>query len=323
MSLETTLAIIKPCAVRDGHVGEIIDFIRSNPSNLEIVKVAVVHFTPQQAELFYAEHVGRPYFDGLIEHTISGPCWVLALRGRNAISKWRALIGPTNPLDGDYHLHLRARYGNGVPNNGFHGSDSVGSARYEMATIGGGFENIIIDPELEGPCPPKPVVKFKKIHPDAKLPVQSTAGAAGRDLYSVDHAIIRSDQTVIIHTGLQIEIPEGFELQVRSRSGLASRGVSVANSPGTIDSDYRGELCVILKYTSEACDEFVIQPGDRIAQCLLAPVQPWCSEEAEELSSTERGSNGCGSTGGFSSKAAEQLHQLVTADIKKIIDSTE
>lgn len=315
MSLETTLAIIKPCAVRDGHVGDIIDTIARSPLNFEIVKVAVVHFTPQQAEAFYAEHAGRPYFERLIEHTISGPCWVFALRARNAISKWRALLGPTNPLDGDYHLHLRARYGNGVPNNGFHGSDSVGSVRREMAVIGGGFENIVIDPELEGPRPPSPVVKFKRIHPDAKLPVQATPGAAGRDLCSAEQIGIAFGETTMVHTGFQVEVPEGYELQVRSRSGLAVRGIFVTNAPGTIDSDYRGEICVLLSNMSENESCFNINVGDRIAQCLLAPVPQWSSEEVDTLSSTDRG------TGGFGSTGVKTLHSLITGDIKKILDS--
>jgi len=141
-------------------------------------------------------------------------------------------------------------------------------------------------------------LKITKADPGIPLPRYESAGAAGLDL----RAYLAGDLSVPpmgrakIPTGLRLEIPEGFEGQVRPRSGLALRfGVTVLNSPGTIDSDYRGDLEVILaNFGTEA---FVVKNGDRIAQLVIAPVFQLEVAEEQELSLTARGSGGFGSTG--------------------------
>lgn len=147
----------------------------------------------------------------------------------------------------------------------------------------------------------KPSLKFRRIHKDAVTPVYKTAGAAGMDVAAVfddgfTQAYIQPGATGVICTGLEVEIPDGYEIQVRSRSGLAANhGVCVLNAPGTIDSDYRGEIKVILHNTSGRT--FMINTGDRIAQLVLAKVERLEIEEADQLSATERGAGGLGSTG--------------------------
>lgn len=131
------------------------------------------------------------------------------------------------------------------------------------------------------------------------LPVYSTQGSAGADVraYLKDGPVIlKSLERFAVPTGLFPEIPEGYEIQVRPRSGLAFKnGVTVLNSPGTIDSDYRGEIKVILVNLSN--DKFVINDGDRIAQLVVSPVTTAKYVETTELSETERGIGGFGSTG--------------------------
>jgi dUTP pyrophosphatase len=141
-------------------------------------------------------------------------------------------------------------------------------------------------------------LKISRIDPKVQLPQYATKGAAGMDL----RAFLDADLPIPpmgrarIPTGLQIEIPEGFEAQVRPRSGLAAQfGVTVLNSPGTIDSDYRGDLDVIL--VNLGAETFVVKNGDRIAQMVISPVLRAVLTEAQELSVTGRGSNGFGSTG--------------------------
>jgi dUTP pyrophosphatase len=127
-------------------------------------------------------------------------------------------------------------------------------------------------------------------------PVYQTSGAAGCDLISSCDQIIDPHDWGIIPTGLFIEIPDGYEAQIRSRSGLAAKnGVFVLNSPGTIDNDYRGEIKVILANTSH--HPFIIKKGDRIAQMVFSPVTQATFESATELSKTDRGTGGFGSTG--------------------------
>lgn len=127
-------------------------------------------------------------------------------------------------------------------------------------------------------------------------PAYQTAGAAGCDLISSCDQIIDPHDWGIIPTGLFIEIPNGYEAQIRSRSGLAAKfGVFVLNSPGTIDNDYRGEIKVILANTSQL--PFIIKKGDRIAQMVFSPVTQATFESATELSKTDRGTGGFGSTG--------------------------
>ena len=141
-------------------------------------------------------------------------------------------------------------------------------------------------------------VKFTKLHPKAKIPTRSTDGAAAYDLYATEYANVPPGGTVGICTGLSIEIPKGWKGEIYSRSGLASDGVVVSNSPGKIDSDYRGEIKVLL-YNNRyrGSDIAVILPGDRIAQFEINPVHDIEFEEIEELSESVRGSSGFGSTG--------------------------
>jgi dUTP pyrophosphatase len=146
-----------------------------------------------------------------------------------------------------------------------------------------------------------PIVKFKKVHPDAVIPEYKTAGAAGMDLTLVHD---ENERFITLHThvpmkvstGLLVEIPEGYEGQVRPRSGLAlKKGIAVLNSPGTIDSDYRGPLDVILINNSRYVE--YLDRGERIAQLVIAPVARAVVQEVAELSSTDRGDKGFGSTG--------------------------
>lgn len=130
------------------------------------------------------------------------------------------------------------------------------------------------------------------------LPEYATGGSAGADLAAaVDGELIVAPGTrLAIPTGLVLEIPDGFEGQVRPRSGLALRhGITVANAPGTIDSDYRGEVKVIL--VNPGAEPFVVRRGDRIAQLVIAPVARARFVEREEVAATGRGDGGFGSTG--------------------------
>ena len=132
----------------------------------------------------------------------------------------------------------------------------------------------------------------------AIIPEYKTSGAAGADVcaFLSESVVIKSGEFVMIPTGLSFAIPEGYEIQVRPRSGLAAKnGVTVLNTPGTIDSDYRGEVKVIL--INHGKDAFTVNNGDRIAQLIVAPVTQGVFEKTDELDSTERGEGGFGSTG--------------------------
>lgn len=132
----------------------------------------------------------------------------------------------------------------------------------------------------------------------AIVPMYKTTGAAGADICALlnEPITIHKGEKVMVPTGLFCEIPEGYEIQVRPRSGLASKnGITVLNTPGTIDSDYRGEIKVILINLGN--EDFVINSGDRIAQIIVAPVIQASFEIVDSLSDTERGSNGFGSSG--------------------------
>ncbi len=130
-----------------------------------------------------------------------------------------------------------------------------------------------------------------------ELPRYATPGAAGMDVVSAEDVTLAPGARHAVATGLAMAIPHGFEIQVRPRSGLALKhGIAVPNTPGTIDSDYRGELKVILINHGDA--PFAIVRGDRVAQLVLAPVTQGIWEEVEELDDTVRGSGGFGSTGG-------------------------
>ncbi len=132
------------------------------------------------------------------------------------------------------------------------------------------------------------------------LPAYATAGAAGMDVLAAEDVALAPGARHAVATGLAMAIPEGYEIQVRPRSGLALKyGISVPNTPGTIDSDYRGELKVIL--INHGSEPFVISRGDRIAQLVLAPVVQAGWVEVDELDETVRGAGGFGSTGGVAS----------------------
>ncbi|MCI7578035.1 MAG: dUTP diphosphatase [Spirochaetia bacterium] len=132
----------------------------------------------------------------------------------------------------------------------------------------------------------------------AVVPCYKTAGAAGADVCALldDKVVLKPGERTILPTGLFFEIPQGYEIQVRPRSGLAAKnGVTVLNTPGTIDSDYRGELKVILINLGDS--DFEISSGDRIAQIVVAPVTLGNFIQVESISETERGTGGFGSTG--------------------------
>jgi len=142
------------------------------------------------------------------------------------------------------------------------------------------------------------VLRVRKRAPQAALPQYESTGAAGMDLRAfIDSEILIPPLgRMRIPTGLFMELPIGYEAQIRPRSGLAARsGVTVLNSPGTIDSDYRGELEVILINLGN--ESFTVKNGDRIAQMVIAPIVRVMVSEAEALSETERGTGGFGSTG--------------------------
>lgn len=130
-----------------------------------------------------------------------------------------------------------------------------------------------------------------------ELPLYATDGAAGMDVLSAEDVTLAPGARHAVATGLALAIPPGYEIQVRPRSGLALKhGISVPNTPGTIDSDYRGELKVIL--INFGAEPFEIRRGDRVAQLVLAPVTRALWAVVDELDDTARGAGGFGSTGG-------------------------
>lgn len=143
-------------------------------------------------------------------------------------------------------------------------------------------------------------VKIKKLHPDAVIPQYASEGASGFDLVAVEDVEVWPGETVKVRTGLAFEIPEGYELQIRPRSGISTKTkIRIPNSPGTVDADYRGEVLVLIENTTDETTNalFQIRKGDRIAQGVIVPVVRAEFEEVEELSETKRGSGGFGSTG--------------------------
>ena len=141
-------------------------------------------------------------------------------------------------------------------------------------------------------------VLVKKLNLDAKLPSYKTKGSSGMDLMAFvdDKIIIKPNSSELVPTGLSIAVPQDLEVQIRPRSGLAAKhSVSVLNTPGTIDSDYRGELKIILYNHSNK--DFIVNKNDRIAQMVLVPILKVDFEEVDELPKTLRGSAGFGSTG--------------------------
>jgi len=144
-------------------------------------------------------------------------------------------------------------------------------------------------------------IKFKRLSEEFKnipLPSYSTSGSAGMDICAAikEPVNLKPMEVEMITTNLSVEIPEGFEIQVRPRSGLAAKhGIGILNSPGTIDSDYRGEVKII--FINFGKKEFIIQPGERIAQLILSKVYKARLEETEELKNSKRGEGGFGHTG--------------------------
>ena len=141
-------------------------------------------------------------------------------------------------------------------------------------------------------------VLIKKLNPAVKLPKYETSGASGVDLTAfIEKAIdLKPKQSALIPTGLSVAFSEDFEIQIRPRSGLAAKNnISVLNTPGTIDSDYRGEIKVIIY--NHGSENFLINNGDRIAQMILTPVLKMELEEVNNLPKSIRGKGGFGSTG--------------------------
>ncbi len=141
-----------------------------------------------------------------------------------------------------------------------------------------------------------PKVLVKKLHPDAVIPSLQTAGSAGADVSSVEYVDIRPGDSALIDLGFAVSVPKGYELQLRPRSGLALKhGITVLNTPGTIDSDYRGPMKALL--INHGSTTFFVNKGDRIAQLVLNMLPSARYVEVEELDSTARGVEGFGSTG--------------------------
>ena len=141
-------------------------------------------------------------------------------------------------------------------------------------------------------------VKVKKLHPNAIVPRYMTEHAAGMDLCTVadEPIVLEPGERTLLPTGLAMEIPPGYEGQVRPRSGLAlKKGIALVNSPGTIDADYRGEIgIIIINHGNQAVE---IMPGDRVAQLIVAPVTRAALIEVDDLNDTVRNSGGFGHTG--------------------------
>ena len=141
-------------------------------------------------------------------------------------------------------------------------------------------------------------IQIKKLSNSVSIPKYETQGSSGMDIaaYIENNIIINPGEKALVSTGFSIAIPRGYEVQIRPRSGLAAKkNITVLNTPGTIDADYRGEIRVILINLGK--EKFIIQNGDRIAQMVVCPVIQADFEEVKELSNTHRGSGGFGSTG--------------------------
>ncbi|WRD23782.1 dUTP diphosphatase [Helicobacter pylori] len=139
-------------------------------------------------------------------------------------------------------------------------------------------------------------IKIQKIHPNALVPKYQTEGSSGFDLHAVEEVMIKSHSVGLVKIGICLSLEVGYELQVRTRSGLAlNHQVMVLNSPGTVDNDYRGEIKVILANLSDK--DFKVQVGDRIAQGVVQKTYKAEFIECERLDETSRGSGGFGSTG--------------------------
>ena len=148
-------------------------------------------------------------------------------------------------------------------------------------------------------------IKIKKLRPDAVIPQYAYPGSSGFDLVAIEDYIVYPGHTVLVKTGLAFSVPVGFELQVRPRSGLSLKTkLRICNSPGTVDSFFHGEVCVIIEniqepfsYGGVRTPPYEIKKGDRIAQGVICPVYQANFVEVEDLGESERGTNGFGSSG--------------------------
>ena len=136
-------------------------------------------------------------------------------------------------------------------------------------------------------------VKIKKLNHEAKIPIYKTTEAAGFDIYSTESTLLKANSTTKVPTGIALEIPHGFYLRIEDRSGMAVKGIHKIG--GIVDSDYRGEVFVVLHNTTN--QDYQIEKHDRIAQGVVTPVSQANFNEASQLSKTERGEGGFGSTG--------------------------
>jgi dUTP pyrophosphatase len=140
------------------------------------------------------------------------------------------------------------------------------------------------------------LLKVQKVHKDAIIPNYAHIGDAGLDLFSIEEKILKPGDSTLIKTGIKIELPEQTEAQIRPRSGLAlKKGITVLNTPGTIDEGYRGEIGIIL--INHGKEDFLVEKHMKMAQMVVKPVWYVNVEEVKELSNTERAEGGFGSTG--------------------------
>ncbi len=139
-------------------------------------------------------------------------------------------------------------------------------------------------------------VKFKKLTASARIPAYAHSTDSGMDLFSDEEIVILAGKRALVHTGIAIALPENTEGQVRSKSGLALKnGLQVLNSPGTIDTNYRGEICVIMLNTSD--EDYRVEKGQKIAQLVICPFYSCKTEVVDDLDKTDRADGGFGSTG--------------------------
>jgi len=144
----------------------------------------------------------------------------------------------------------------------------------------------------------QPEIKFQKLHDDVDVPKYMTPGSAGMDIRvssKSDNILVKAGDIKVFDTGLKMSIPEGYEAQIRSRSGLAVKGICVVNSPGTIDSDYRGEIRIAI--INNSYNHVVIRNHERIAQIIITRVSQPNIKVVDSLDETERNDGGFGSTG--------------------------
>lgn len=139
-------------------------------------------------------------------------------------------------------------------------------------------------------------LSVKRLSDKATIPEYQSVGSAGFDLHAVDNYVLMPGEIELVGTGLAFDIPSGYELQIRPRSGLSAKSkLRIANSPGTIDNDFKGEVKIIMENTGRMVS--IIDKGDRVAQAILAPIIQAEIMEVEEVGESERGSGGFGSTG--------------------------